>query len=57
VLLDAVRGPKRPDGEPVFPGTGTRSRPSMPGTTTDDGRIAATSSTRPGQITPSRTCL
>jgi hypothetical protein len=23
VLLDAVRGPKRPDGEPVFPGTGT----------------------------------
>jgi hypothetical protein len=23
VLLEAVRGPQRPDGEPVFPGTGT----------------------------------
>ena len=23
VLLEAVRGPKRPDGEPVFPGSGT----------------------------------
>jgi hypothetical protein len=23
VLLDAVRGPRRPDGEPVFPGAGT----------------------------------
>jgi tetratricopeptide (TPR) repeat protein len=38
-LLDAVRGPRRPDGEPVFPGSGSRgelgrmggSGPRLPG--------------------------
>jgi hypothetical protein len=33
VLLQAVQGPRRPDGEPVFPGTGTAGASRKPGGT------------------------